>query len=144
MDPMANMPIGKMVLSPTRTYLPLAQKMLQEYRGKIKAMIHCTGGGQTKVLKFARAGHIVKDQLFETPRLFRLIQAASGASLHEMYRVFNMGHLLEVYTDAGTASALVEMAETYGIAAKVVGRVEPSSELLLTIASGKDKVSYKE
>lgn len=141
-DPVTKMTIGKMVLSPTRTYLPLAQKMFQTYRPKIKGVIHCTGGGQTKVLKFTDSGHIIKDQLFETPQLFRLIQQASGALDAEMYRVFNMGHLLEIYTDAETAAALIEMAATFEIEAKIIGRVEASATKKLSVHTATGVLEY--
>lgn len=134
-DVVTGMTIGKMVLSPTRTYLPLVDQMLQLYRDKIGAIIHCTGGGQTKVLKFATQGHIVKDNLFATPRLFELIQMASGAGGQEMYKVFNMGHLLEVYTDEATAQALIQLADSFKIRAQVIGRVEPSETAKLSIYS---------
>jgi phosphoribosylformylglycinamidine cyclo-ligase len=143
-DSVTGMTIGKMVLSPTRTYLPLAQKMFQEFRGKLKGIIHCTGGGQTKVLKFMDKGHVVKDNLFAPPRLFELIQSASGASASEMYRVFNMGHLLEVYTDEGTAASLVDMAKGFGIEARIVGRVEASETRKLTIRAGAEVLEYME
>jgi phosphoribosylformylglycinamidine cyclo-ligase len=143
-DANTGMTIGKMVLSPTRTYLPLANRMLRKFGPKIKAIMHCTGGGQTKVLKFAKGGHIVKDNLFTTPRLFQLIQSASGASGREMYQVFNMGHLLEVYTDAETAAALIELAAEYRIQAQVIGRVEESAALKLTVTSGLGTFEYTE
>jgi phosphoribosylformylglycinamidine cyclo-ligase len=143
-DPVTNMTIGKMVLSPTRTYLPLAQKMLQEFRDKIKGIIHCTGGGQTKVLKFTDKGHIVKDNLLEPPQLFKLIQQASGATYSEMYRVFNMGHLLEVYTDSETAQALVEMANSFGIEAQIIGRVESSEKKMLSVHAPGEVLEYFE
>jgi phosphoribosylformylglycinamidine cyclo-ligase len=141
-DPVTHMTVGKMVLSPTRTYLPLAQKMFQAYRAKIKAVIHCTGGGQTKVLKFTDGGHIIKDQLFETPQLFRLIQQASGALDGEMYRVFNMGHLIEIYTDAETATALIEMAASFAIDAKIIGRVEQSPVKMLSVHTPSGVLEY--
>jgi phosphoribosylformylglycinamidine cyclo-ligase len=143
-DPVTNMTIGKMVLSPTRTYLPLAQRMLQEYRSKIKGIIHCTGGGQTKVLKFTETGHIIKDNLLETPQLFKLIQQASGASNSEMYRVFNMGHLLEVYTDSETANSLVDMANSFGIEAQIIGRVESSGKKRLSVHTPQQVLEYFE
>lgn len=136
--------VGKLVLSPTRTYLPLADRMLREFGPKIKAIIHCTGGGQTKVLKFMLQGHVIKDNLFAPPRLFELIREASGASVSEMYKVFNMGHLLEVYTDAATATALVEMAATYKIDARIIGRVEAASDRKLSLSSAWGECTYTE
>lgn len=141
-DSKTGMTVGKMVLSPTRTYLPIAIKMFQRFRPRIKGVIHCTGGGQTKVLKFVEKGHIIKDHLFETPRLFDLIQRASGASTQEMYRVFNMGHLLEVYTDADTARDLVDLAAEFHVAAQVVGRVEAAEHKRLTILAPHETVEY--
>jgi phosphoribosylformylglycinamidine cyclo-ligase len=143
-DAVTGMTIGKMVLSPTRTYLPLADRMLRAYRDKIAAIIHCTGGGQTKVLKFASEGHIIKDNLFETPRLFELIQNASGADGREMYKVFNMGHLLEVYTDATTAAALIEMAQGFKIEARIIGRVEPAPTAKLSLRTPLGDFDYTE
>jgi phosphoribosylformylglycinamidine cyclo-ligase len=143
-DQVTGQTIGKMVLSPTRTYLPLAARMFASYRDKIKAVIHCTGGGQTKVLKFAHSGHIIKDNLFATPRLFELIQAASGSSGHEMYKVFNMGHLLEVYTDEVTAKALIDLARSFNIEAQVIGRVEAAPAARLTLMSALGTFEYTE
>ncbi len=143
-DHVTKQTIGKMVLSPTRTYLPLATQMFASYRDKIKAVIHCTGGGQTKVLKFAHSGHIIKDNLFATPRLFELIQAASGASGREMYKVFNMGHLLEVYTDEVTAKELIDLARSFNIDAQVIGRVETAPAAKLTLQSAIGTFEYTE
>jgi phosphoribosylformylglycinamidine cyclo-ligase len=143
-DQVTGQTVGKMVLSPTRTYLPLATQMFARYRDKIKAVIHCTGGGQTKVLKFAQSGHIIKDNLFATPRLFELIQAASGASGREMYKVFNMGHLLEVYTDEVTARELIDLARSYNIDAQVIGRVEAAAAARLTLQSAMGTFEYTE
>jgi phosphoribosylformylglycinamidine cyclo-ligase len=136
--------IGKMVLSPTRTYLPLVDLMLRECRDKVKALIHCTGGAQTKVLKFMQHGHVVKDNLFRTPRLFELIQNASGTDWKEMYKVFNMGNLLECYTDAESAKAMIDMAASFGIEAQVIGRVEASEKRSLQIVSTQGTFDYFE
>ena len=126
---------GQMVLAPTRTYAPIIQSLLKEYRPKINGMIHCSGGGQTKVFHFVDKLHIIKDNLFDTPPLFRMIQQASGTEWHEMYKVFNMGHRMEVYTDENTAAALIEIAMSFGVDAQIVGRVEKSEEKQLTIQS---------
>lgn len=126
--------IGKLILSPTRTYAPLVKKILSEAFESVHGMIHCSGGGQTKCLKYLPGPmKIIKDDLFTPPEIFDLIQSASGASPREMYQVFNMGHRLEIFTDQGSAGLLIQMAEDMGIYAKVVGRVEHSStkELLL-------------
>lgn len=143
-DPVTQMTVGKMVLSPTRTYLPLAQQLFKEFQGKIKGVIHCTGGGQTKVLKFTSENHIIKDQLFETPQLFKLIQQASKASDAEMYRVFNMGHLLEIYTDAKTAESLIALSNAFGIDAKVIGRLEASTQRKLSVHTPNGILEYLE
>lgn len=120
---------GKMVLSPTRTYAPLMKEILGRYRSNLHGIIHCTGGGQTKVLHFVKQPlHIIKDQLFETPILFETIQNESKTDWKEMYKVFNMGHRLEIYTDIKTAEELIKISEQYKINAKVIGRVELGNE----------------
>lgn len=126
---------GKLVLSPTRTYLPMVKEILAQHRKSIHGMVHCSGGGQTKVLHFVDQLHIVKDQLFDAPPLFRMIQAESKTDWSEMYRVFNMGHRLEIYTDENTAEALLAIAEQFQIGARIIGRVEPSDKKELTIQS---------
>lgn len=116
---------GQMVLSATRTYAPVVQAFLKEHRTKISGMVHCSGGAQTKVLHFLNDGlHVVKDNMFDVPVLFETIQRQSGTSWEEMYKVFNMGHRLEVYTDEATAQEIVKVSESFGIAAQVIGRVE--------------------
>jgi phosphoribosylformylglycinamidine cyclo-ligase len=115
---------GKLVLSPTRTYLPILKEILNLYRSKINGMIHCTGGGQTKVKKFIRNRHIIKDNLLPVPPLFELIQSESNTSWKEMYQVFNMGHRMEIYTDQETASALLDIAASFKLDAAVIGHVE--------------------
>lgn len=115
---------GKLVLSPTRTYAPLMIPFIQEHRSAIHGIVHCSGGAQTKVLHFIDNLHVIKDAMFPTPKLFELIQAESGTDWREMYRVFNMGHRMEVYTDESTAAALVASAEAVGIRAAVIGRCE--------------------
>ncbi|MFN7707616.1 MAG: AIR synthase-related protein [Sphingobacteriia bacterium] len=136
-DPIAGVPVdvGHMILSPTRTYLPLLRPLLAEYRSKIGGLIHCTGGGQTKCLHFAPQGvHIVKDNLMEIPVIFREIQAAMHTPWKEMYRTFNMGHRLEIYTDADTAQVIIEQAASLHLQAQVVGRVEPGAGPKATLA----------
>jgi len=116
---------GKLLLSPTRTYAPVIAKILAEHRSKVHGMIHCSGGGQTKVLHFLSPGlHVVKDNLLPTPPLFRLIQEQGSTAWREMYQVFNMGHRMEIYTDAETAARIVEISRSFSIDAQVVGRVE--------------------
>ncbi|MEO0469191.1 MAG: AIR synthase related protein [Bacteroidota bacterium] len=139
--PELNVPIGKLALSPTRTYLPLMKPVLEKYRSRINGMIHCTGGGQTKVMKFVEGRHVIKDNLFPTPHIFQIIQESSGASWEEMYQVFNMGHRLEIYTDEATAQEIIKMAEPFGIGAQIVGRVEAAKRNRLTI-QGETEVMY--
>ena len=116
---------GQMVLSATRTYAPVVQAFLKDHRAKISGMVHCSGGAQTKVLHFLNDGlHVVKDNMFDIPVLFETIQRESGTSWEEMYKVFNMGHRLEVYTDEATAQEIIQVSESFGIAAQVIGRVE--------------------
>ncbi len=115
---------GKLVLSPTRTYAPIIKKILNKHRKQIHGIIHCSGGGQTKVLKFVKGVHIIKDNLFETPPLFKLIQQESKTDWKEMYQVFNMGHRMEIYTDEKTASKLISISKSFGVDAQIIGRVE--------------------
>ena len=118
---------GKLVLSATRTYAPVVQAFLKEHRNQIHGMVHCSGGAQTKVLHFLREGlHVVKDNMMDIPVLFETIQKESGTSWEEMYKVFNMGHRLEVYTDEVTAEAIAETSRSFGIEAQIIGRVEQS------------------
>ncbi len=124
---------GRLVLSPTRTYAPVIRKVLEESRNAISGMIHCSGGAQTKVMNFVENVHIIKDNLFPVPPLFRIIREESGTSWKEMYKVFNMGHRMEVYTDATTASRVVAIAASFGIDARIIGRVEKFSGKKLTI-----------
>lgn len=127
---------GKLVLSPTRTYAPVAKKILEKYRPTdIHGMVHCSGGGQTKVLHFIENLHIIKDHLFAVPPLFALIQEQSQTSWKEMYQVFNCGHRLEFYVPNDIAADLIAISESFGIAAQIVGRVEPSDVKKLTIQS---------
>lgn len=134
--------IGKLILSPTRTYIPLIAKFL-EYKDKINGMIHCTGGAQTKVLKFIKNKKIIKDNLFKVPPLFQLIQEESGTPWKEMYQVFNMGHRLEVYTDQATAEAMMEIAAIFNIDSQIIGRVEDYNGEIVEINTGKEEYSYK-
>jgi len=119
-------PLGKLVLSPTRTYLPIVQQVLEKHRNKINGMIHCTGGGQTKVLKFVENVHIVKNNLLPIPPIFRLIQNETKTNGEEMYQVFNMGHRLEFYTDEQTAQSIIEIASQFDVEAQIIGYVEES------------------
>jgi phosphoribosylformylglycinamidine cyclo-ligase len=126
---------GQLVLSPTRTYAPIIQAFLKDWRSSVNGMVHCSGGAQTKVLHFTKNVHVIKDNLFPTPPLFLTIQKASGTSWEEMYKVFNMGHRLEVYTDEVAAAALIELAKSFGVEAQIIGRCEPSSKGEVTIKS---------
>lgn len=119
-----SMPVGKLLLSPTRTYLPVLQELIRDHRKKVHALIHVTGGGQTKVLKFFKDALIVKDNLFPIPPLFSLIQKSSQTSWREMYQVFNMGHRMEIYLPARHADTVMAIAEKYGIEARILGRVK--------------------
>ena len=134
--------IGKLILSPTRTYLPVLKEMLALYRKKIHGLIHVTGGGQTKVLKFVENVHVIKDNLFDLPPLFRLIQDSSGTDWREMYQVFNMGHRMEIYLPARHAEDVMAIAENYGIAAKIIGRVERAEGQRVTVKSPFGTFSY--
>jgi phosphoribosylformylglycinamidine cyclo-ligase len=134
--------VGKMILSPTRSFSPIIKPILDAHFDKIDGMVHCTGGGQTKILHFADKVKVVKDNLFATPALFQMIQAQSGSSWEEMYKVFNMGNLLEFYTDPKTAEDLIKIAQAFGIEAQIVGRVEPSDKKELEIVSAHGRFVY--
>ncbi len=126
---------GKLVLSPTRTYAPIIKKILDSYRSQINGMVHCSGGAQTKVLHFAGNVHIIKDNLFDTPPLFRIIQEQSGTDWEEMYEVFNMGHRFELYVPQEIAEGIIQISESFKVDAKIIGRVEESDKKRLTIKS---------
>jgi phosphoribosylformylglycinamidine cyclo-ligase len=129
---------GKLVLSPTRTYAPVLKQVIAELGKYIHGLVHCSGGAQTKVLHFVEGVKVVKDNLFEIPPLFRMIQQESGTSLREMYQVFNMGHRMEVYLPEAYAHQVIAISKEYGVEAKVVGRVEasPATEVLLKTSGG--------
>ncbi len=133
---------GKMVLSPTRTYAPIVTRVLKECRAGVKGMIHCTGGGQTKILHFIDRYHIIKDNLLPIPPLFRIIQEESGTSWAEMYSVFNMGHRMELYVEAAAAAEIVAISRSFGVDAQVIGRVEASEKPRLTIRRGSEEYVY--
>lgn len=139
-DEVTGLTFGKLVLSPTRTYAPVVKEILDKFRSRIDGMIHCSGGAQTKILHFVDNLKIVKDNLFDTPRLFEVILQESGTSWEEMYKVFNMGHRMEFYVPAEIADDIVAISGKYGIEAKVIGRVEVSetgkAEVLLTSKHG--------
>lgn len=126
---------GKLVLSPTRTYAPVIKTILDRMRGNIHGMVHCSGGAQTKVMHFVEGKHVIKDNLFPVPPLFRLIREQSGTDWKEMYKVFNMGHRMEIYVAPEFAQEIIEISESYGIEARIIGRVEDAEENRLTISS---------
>jgi len=130
-----NITAGKLLLSPTRTYAPVIKQVLEEMQGEIHGMIHCTGGGQTKVMHFIENVHVVKDNMFPLPPLFRIIQEESGTSWEEMYRVFNMGHRFEIYTNEKSAERIIEIASGFKLEARIIGHCEKSNNKKLTIKS---------
>lgn len=145
-DPVEGTPLdaARLVLSPTRTYAPVVKKMLDELRGRIHGMVHCSGGAQTKILHFVKDLHVIKDHLFPVPPLFELIQRESGTSWKEMYQVFNMGHRMEFYVPADIAERIIEISESFDIPARIVGRVEASQQggAHLTIRSDHGTFEY--
>ena len=130
-----NIDIGKLVLSPTRTYAPIIREVLSKYRNKINGMIHCSGGAQTKVLHFVNNLHVIKDNMFPVPPLFKIIQEESETDWKEMYKVFNMGHRMELYVDEVLASDIINISQSYNVDAKIIGRVESCNDKKLTISS---------
>ncbi|QXP57616.1 phosphoribosylformylglycinamidine cyclo-ligase [Cellulophaga sp. HaHa_2_95] len=134
---------GKLVLSPTRTYAPIVKKVLEKYSSKdIHGMVHCSGGAQTKILHFIDNLHIIKDNLFEVPPLFKLIQEQSKTDWKEMYQVFNCGHRLEFYVNEAVALDLIQIADSFGVRGRIVGRVEESPTKKLTIKSQNGTFEY--
>ena len=134
---------GKLVLSPTRTYAPIIQKILNSVdRDLLHGMVHCSGGAQTKILHFIDDLHIIKDNLFETPPLFKMIQSESGTSWKEMYEVFNMGHRMELYVAPEIAEKIIQISEFFNVSAQIVGRVEKSNQKKLTINGPHGKFQY--
>jgi len=134
--------IGKLVLSPTRTYAPIIKEVLKEMRSQIHGMVHCSGGAQTKVLHFIDELHVIKDNLFEIPPLFDLIQKESQTDWKEMYKVFNMGHRMELYLAEENAQKLIDISKSFGVDARIVGRVEDSTKKQLTIKSVNGTFQY--
>ncbi len=135
---------GKMVLSPTRTYAPVIVEVLKRFRSKIDGMVHCSGGAQTKVLHFLNEGlHVIKDNLFPIPPLFKMIQAQSRTEWQEMYKVFNMGHRMEVYTDEQTAQEVIAISRSFNIDAQIIGHVEQSQDRMVTIKSPYGEFVYR-
>ncbi|WP_276368083.1 AIR synthase related protein [Chryseolinea sp. H1M3-3] len=143
-DRVVDVPVnaGKLVLSPTRTYAPIIIEVLKNLRPQIHGMIHCSGGAQTKVLHFIDNVHVIKDNLFDTPPLFKMIQEESKTDWKEMYKVFNMGHRMELYMDSKHSQEVIEISKSFGVDAKVIGRVEHSSEKGLTLIGKHGKFTY--
>ncbi len=133
---------GKLVLSPTRTYAPIIKKILAHHRSHIHGMVHCSGGAQTKVLHFVEDLHVIKDNLFPVPPLFQLIQKQSQTDWKEMYKVFNMGHRMEIYLPQAYANDIITISESMGVAARIVGRVEAHNGKKLTIKSENGTFTY--
>ena len=133
---------GKLVLSPTRTYAPIIKKILDNYRNQIHGMIHCSGGAQTKVLNFVEDIHIIKDNMFELPPLFKLIKEQSGTPWQEMYKVFNMGHRMELYVPSAIANDLIKISKSFDVDARIIGRCEKASSKKLTIQTEFGKFEY--
>jgi phosphoribosylformylglycinamidine cyclo-ligase len=143
-DPAPGTPLnmGKLVLSPTRTYAPILVDILNYMRPHIHGLVHCSGGAQTKVLHFIDNLHVIKDNLFDTPPLFRIIQEESGTDWREMYKVFNMGHRMEVYLDERYAEEIIDIAESYGVEAQIIGRVEPHTGKKVTLQGTNGTFEY--
>ena len=134
---------GKLVLSPTRTYAPVIKKLLDEMRSQIHGMVHCSGGAQTKIMHFVEKMRVVKNNLFPVPPLFNIIQEQSGPDWHEMYKVFNMGHRMEIYVDSSNAQKVIEISHSFGIDAQIVGYTEASDRNELIIESDKGRFEYR-
>lgn len=133
--PGTSLNVGQLILSPTRTYAPVIKAILGAMRAQIHGMVHCSGGAQTKVMHFVEGVHVIKDNLFPIPPLFDLIQKESGTSFQEMYKVFNMGHRMEIYVAPEFAEEIIQISESFGIPAQIVGRVESAPVKKLTIKS---------
>ncbi len=134
--------MGRLVLSPTRTYAPIMVEVLKYLKPHIHGLVHCSGGAQTKVLHFIENLHVIKDNLFETPPLFSIIQEESGTAWKEMYKVFNMGHRMEVYLEEKYAEEVIDIAEFHGVDAQIIGRVQDAPEKRVTIQSSHGVFDY--
>ncbi len=137
-----NIEAGKLVLSPTRTYAPVVVRILESMKQAIHGMIHCSGGGQTKIIHFIDGMHIIKDNMFPVPPLFKIIREQSGTPWHEMYKVFNMGHRFEIYTPEKNAESIIDIASGFNLEAQVIGHCEASDKKRLTIITGNGKFEY--
>ena len=143
-DENTELTIGKLVLSPTRTYAPVIKKVLEKHRNQIHGLVHCSGGAQTKVLHFINDNiHVIKDNLFPVPPLFELIQEQSGTAWKEMYKVFNMGHRMEIYVPQEIADDIIAISKSFNIDAQIIGRVEESAHKQVTITSEKGQFNYE-
>ena len=134
---------GKLVLSPTRTYAPVIKRLLDEMRPRVHGMVHCSGGAQTKVMHFVENMRVVKNNLFPIPPLFRIIQEQSGTDWHEMYKVFNMGHRMEIYVDAADAQRVIDISRSFDIDARIIGYTQAADHNELIIESDKGRFEYK-
>ena len=141
--PQSSITAGKLVLSPTRTYSPIIKNVLEKFRSQIHGMVHCSGGGQTKVLHFIDKLHVIKDNLFDIPPLFQIIQEQSQTDWKEMYKVFNMGHRMELYVKAEIAEEIISISKSFNVDARVIGRVETSAEKKLTVKSEKGEFEWE-
>lgn len=140
--PGVNVNVGQLVLSPTRTYAPVLIEVFKNLRKQVHGLVHCSGGAQTKVLHFIDNLHVIKDNLFDTPPLFKLIHEASGTDWKEMYKVFNMGHRMEVYLPKENAQQVIDIASGFGIEAKIIGRVEAAAKKQVTIKGAHGEFVY--
>ncbi|HOV15387.1 MAG TPA: AIR synthase-related protein, partial [Spirochaetota bacterium] len=134
--------IGKAILSPTRSYAFIIKAILDNYQDKIAGIVHCSGGGQTKCIRFGKNVHYIKDNLFTPPPIFEIIKDSSGSKNRELYSVFNMGHRMELYTDEKTASEIINISKSFGVDAKIVGYIENSTQNRVTINLKDEKIEY--
>jgi phosphoribosylformylglycinamidine cyclo-ligase len=134
--------VGQLVLSPTRTYAPVLIEVFRNLRSQIHGLVHCSGGAQTKVLHFIDDLHIIKDNLFDTPPLFKLIHESSGTDWKEMYKVFNMGHRMEVYLPNEHAQEIIDIASAFNVEARIIGRVEAAAKKQVTLKSEHGEFTY--
>lgn len=134
--------VGKLLLSPTRTYAPVIREILLNYRKHIHGIVHCSGGGQTKALNFIDKIHVIKDNLFPIPPLFRMIKEQSGTEWSEMYKVFNMGHRMELYVPEKIADSIINISETFNVDARIIGHCENSNKKALTIKTNQGNYHY--
>ena len=133
---------GKLVLSPTRTYTPVFKKIFSENKSAIHGLVHCSGGGQTKILNFINDLHIIKDDLFPVPPLFKMIKEESKTDMKEMYKVYNMGHRMEIYCKKEDASSMIEIAKSFNVEAKIIGRCESYKGKKLSIVTSEGVLEY--